>query len=99
MSAAVIGIFRGVGLGEDQRADGIDNNLDVDLAGPLERPPLERVLVEPLTRGVSFDMTHSKLTGIPLQEPDLLAAERDGLVLRVRLKAQQALIAGREFVP
>lgn len=46
--------LRGVDLGEGQRAEGVYDDLYVDLAYSLEGSPVERVLIEEFSRGADL---------------------------------------------
>ena len=46
------GHLRGIDLGEGQRAEGVDDDLHIDLAHALERSPVEGVLIEQFSGGV-----------------------------------------------
>ena len=62
----------GVDLGEGERAEDVDDDLDVDLADALEGTPVEGVLVEQLTRPRGFDMAAAEVHAVALEELELL---------------------------
>ena len=85
--------LRGVDLGERQGTEGVDDDLNVDLADALERAPVERVLIEQFSGRRGLDMAHAELRRVALQQPDLFLGQDVGLLPGLGLEAQQALVA------
>src|SRR5262249_44377879 len=88
-----------IDLGEGEGAEDVDDDLDVDLADALEGAPVERVVVEELTRAAGLDVTATEVDAVALEEADLLLGEDEGGVrLDGALQAQEALQARFEVV-
>ena len=79
--------LRRVDLREGKRAEDVDHDLDVDLAHALQRPPVERVLVQQLPRSGSLDVATAEVGAVALEQLDLPFAEQVGVVLDVLLEA------------
>lgn len=91
--------LRGVDLGEGQRAEGVYDDLHVDLAHSLEGSPVESVLIEEFSRGADLYMAHAKVAGMLLEQAYLFFAEQERIALGFFLQPQQSLVAMREIVP
>src|SRR5262245_6427724 len=57
--------LRGVDLREGERAEDVNDDLDVDLADALEGPPEERVLIEQFARPRRFHVTAAEVDAVP----------------------------------
>jgi len=91
--------LRVVDLGKRQRAEDVNNDLDVDLADALQGSPVEGVLAEQLARPGGFDVPASKFDRVALQQLDLLLAEHEGGIAGGLLQPQQAFGLGFQVVP
>ena len=80
-------------MAKGQRAEDVDDDLDVDLAHALERSPVEGVLVQKLAGARRFDVSAAEVDGVALEQLDLLVAEHVGVVVHVLLEAKQTLVA------
>jgi len=87
-----------VDLGEGERAEGVDDDLDVDLADSFESPPIEGALVQQLSRAVAFDVTAAKVGAVPFEPLDLLFGQYESLALGLPFQTEQALSASLELV-
>src|SRR5262249_1052782 len=90
--------LRGVDLGEGERAEDIDDDLDVDLADALQGASGEGVLVEELAGARGFHVAAPELDAVALEETQLLLGEDERALLGGLLQAEQALQAGLEVV-
>jgi hypothetical protein len=72
--------------------------LDVDTADALESSPIERVLIEELSRPAGLHVAESKLHAVAFQKLNLLFGQEHGFVLGVPLESKQSLVTGLEIV-
>lgn len=81
------------------RTEDVDDDLDVDLADPIEGAPEEGVLVEQLAGPSGFHVTAAKLDAVTFEQPQLPLGHDEGGVLDGALQSQQALEPGLQIVP
>lgn len=93
------GHLAGIDLGEGQGAEGIDDDLHIDLADTLERAPAKRVLAEQFAGRGGFDvLPRDDLAAGFFQQAHLRFGEHEGGVAGVDFQAQQAFVAGEQVV-
>jgi hypothetical protein len=82
-----------------QRAEDVDDDLDVDLAHTLQRSPMEGVLIQQFAGLGRLHVPAAEVDAVTLEQLNLLLGQDDGVVLSLPLQSQQPLVTGLQIMP